>query len=252
MSEQTKEMSSPDVAADRFVTAPDTAVFWSGSTKIGDERIGGEKRAAEIARAIGGTTLEMLREQRGISLPEYDRTDRTTIEAWEKASARFAAGASGTVRAVLGEKLRDSNIWESHELPALIQNARVTRIIAIDPATLKETMLFDRSAESTRNQAHPQQDVKGRDTDRQAAQAFMNEPRESALKQHPTLAGAYATMTAIEKQTQTSGLSNEQQLKVLTAARENVAKNIHDGQYPNIKIRETKEVTSEREHAYQR
>jgi hypothetical protein len=214
--------------------------------------MGGQHRAAEIAQAMGGTTLEMLNRDRGLSLPEYDGTDQTTIDAWEKASARFAAGASGTVRAVLGENLRDGNIWESHELPALMQNERVTRIITIDPATLKETMLFDRSAESTRDQAHTQQDAKERSPDSHAAQAFVNESRVSALKQHPMLAGAYATMTVIEKHAHASGLSDEQQLKVLAAARENIAKNIQQGQYPDIKIRDSKEATNEREYAYQR
>lgn len=248
MSGQNKDMPTSDVADEKFVTTPHTAVFWSGRTGT----IGGDDRAATIARAMGGTTLEMLVRDRNISLPKYDSTDQTTIDAWEKASARFASGASGTVRAVLGEKLRERNIWESHELPALMQNTRVTRIIAIDPATLKETLLFDRSAEVTRDHGHNQQGSKERSSDRQAAQAFMNESRENALERHPMLAGAYATMAAIEKHTHTSGLSDGQQLKVLATARENIAKNIQQGHYPDIKIRDSKEVTSEREHAYQR
>jgi hypothetical protein len=252
MSERAKEMSVSDEAANKFVTVPDTAVFWSGRTQVGEEKIGGEKRAAEIAQAMGGTTLEMLLKERGIALPKYDTTDQESVDAWEGASARFAKGASGTVRAVIGEKLRDPNIWETAELPALMQNTRVTRIIAIDPATLKETILFDRSAEAMRDQAHIQQAAKERTPDRHAAQAFMSESRENALKRHPMLAGAYATITAIEKHTHASGLSDEQQLKVLAAARENIAKNIQQGQYPDIKIRDSKEVTSEREHAYQR
>jgi hypothetical protein len=248
MSEHTKEMSVSDEPSNKFVTAPDTAVFWSGRTG----GVGGEVRAAEIAKAMGGTTLEMLLKERNISLPKYDTTDPKSEAAWKNASASFAAGASGTVRAVIGESLRHPNIWETAELPALMQNTRVTRIVAIDPATLKETTLFDRSAESTRHQAHTQQDAKERSPDRQAAQAFMSDSRDSALKQHPMLAGAYATMTAIEKHTHASGLNNEQQLKVLAAARENIAKNIQQGQYPDVKIRDSKEVTSEREHAYQR
>lgn len=248
MSEYTRQTPVADEAGNAFRTAPDKAVFWSGNTN----KIGGAERAAEIAQAIGGTTLEMLLKDRGISLPKYNPTEQSSITAWEKASANFAAGASGTVRAVVGENLRDPNIWQSTELPALMQNARVTRVITIDPATLKETVIYDRSAESTRGHAPARQDANERGADHHAAQAFMKESRESAIKQHPMLASAYAAMAAIEKHTQASGLSNEQQLKVLATARENIAKTIHQGQYPDIKIRDNKEVTSEREHAYQR
>lgn len=248
MSGQNKDMSAPDMADDKFVTTSHAAVFWSGRTGT----IGGDDRAATIAQAMGGTTLEMLVRDRSISLPKYDSTDQTTIDAWEKASARFAAGASGTVHAVLGEKLRERNIWESHELPALMQNTRVTRIVAIDPATLKETLLFDRSAEATRDHGLSQQGSKESSPDRHAAKAFMNGSRENALERHPMLAGAYATMTAIEKHAHASGLSDGQQLKVLATARENIAKSILQGHYPDIKIRDSKDVTNEREHAYQR
>jgi hypothetical protein len=200
---------------------------------------------------MGGKTLEMLVAERGVAMPKWDGSDKTE-EAWRVASARFAAGASGIVRAVVGERLRESNIWSSIELPALMQNARVTRIIAIDPATLQETMLFDRSTESTHNQAPIQHASEARDTDRRAARAFMNEPQENAIQQHPMLAGAYASMTAIEKHTRTSGLSDEQRSTVLAAARENIAKSIWQGHYPEIKIRDTNEATREREHAFER
>jgi hypothetical protein len=240
--EDTKERPALNADANPFVTERDTAVFWSGRTGT----LGGPERAAEIALMKNGKTLEMLLAERNIAIPAWDGTDKTAA-AWREASTNFAEGASGTVRAVLGERVRPDSIWSTAELPSLMQNTRVTRIVAIDPETLKETMVFDRSAESTQKQTST---TIGRETDRHAAQAFIKEPQESAVKQHPMLASAYAAMAAIEKHAQASGLSNEQQSTVLVSARENIAKSIQQGQYPDIKIRDKKEVTSE--HSYER
>ena len=59
-------------------------------------------------------------------------------------SAEYAKQVSGEVRAVIGKQLRPNNIWETKELPALIDNAKVTKITTIDPATLIETVIFTR------------------------------------------------------------------------------------------------------------
>jgi len=117
-----------------------SAFFWSGKT----EGIGGAGRALEIATAKGGTTLEGLIESKGIKMPAWDINSPTSIAAWEKVSAEFAAGVSGKVSAVIGENLRPGNIWENVELKALKANKKVTEIITIDPKTLKETTIFKR------------------------------------------------------------------------------------------------------------
>jgi hypothetical protein len=121
-------------------TEKDTAFFWSGNTN----GVGGQHDAKSIARSRGGKTLEMLIEERGIKMPVYDRTNPASVKAWADISAEFAKGASGEVRAVVGENVRATSIWLQKELPALKSNPAVTRITTIDPATLVETVIFKR------------------------------------------------------------------------------------------------------------
>lgn len=123
-------------------TAPDTAFFWSGRTG----KIGGAENAARIAAERGGTTLETLLEQRRIQMPAWNAADPKVVQAWQTISAQYAEGASGTVRAVVGQSLRPGNVWETAELPALMKNPAVRRIITIDPATGVETTVFTRGA----------------------------------------------------------------------------------------------------------
>lgn len=63
------------------------------------------------------------------------QTVPSSVKAWQEISSELAKNASGEVRAVLGSKTRPQNIWEAYELPELIRNLSVTRIIAIDPKT---------------------------------------------------------------------------------------------------------------------
>ena len=117
-----------------------TAFFWSGTT----DGIGGAERALEIARQNGGTTLEGMIESKGVIIPEWDITNPSSIKAWEDASAAYANQVSGEVRAVIGSKLRTGNVWENVELPQLMKNPNVTKIITIDPKTLIEKVIFTR------------------------------------------------------------------------------------------------------------
>lgn len=74
---------------------------------------------------------------------EFNAEDPAGIEAWIDASRRFAEGASGEARVVLGET-RPGNIWETVQLPALKANPRVTRIVSIDAASGARTTIFER------------------------------------------------------------------------------------------------------------
>jgi hypothetical protein len=86
----------------------------------------------------------MLIEKRGIKMPDWDDTNPASAKAWRDVSREFAAGASGEVRAVLGENVRANSIWLRDELPALKRNLNVTKITAIDPKTLVETVIYSR------------------------------------------------------------------------------------------------------------
>jgi hypothetical protein len=121
-----------------LVTEPNKAYFWSGRTN----GVGSGELAEEIAVSRGGTTLERLIRQRGINMPRWNPNDPASVEAWKWISREYAANASGEVHVVLGEELRPGGVWETVELPELLLNPRITRIVAIDPATLVERIIF--------------------------------------------------------------------------------------------------------------
>lgn len=121
-------------------TKPGEAFFWSGRT--GD--VGGADIAQQIAMQQGGTTLEALIAQRGIQMPAWDASNPTVVQAWQNISAEYASGVSGTVRAVIGQNLRPGNVWETAELPALLKNPKVDKIVTIDPVTRLEKTIFVR------------------------------------------------------------------------------------------------------------
>jgi hypothetical protein len=126
--------------ARRVETRPGEAFFWSGRTN----GVGGQDVAAELAKQKGGTTLEMLIEQNKIIMPAWNPEDLSAIKAWEDISAEYAMGASGHVRAVIGQSLRPGNIWETKELPRLMKNPNVTEITIIDPVSHAEKTIFKR------------------------------------------------------------------------------------------------------------
>lgn len=121
-------------------TKPNTAFFWSGKT----DGVGGEAVARRVATRNSGTTLEALIENRNIKMPAWNATNPEVVQAWKTISADYATGASGTVRAVIGKSLRPGNVWETAELPALMKNPNVERIVTIDPVTNIETEIFTR------------------------------------------------------------------------------------------------------------
>jgi hypothetical protein len=136
-----------DVSSGRFIkptsivtTEADEAFFWSGRTK----GIGGERIAREIAEANKGVTVEKLIKQRGLKMPEWNPNQPSTIQAWESLSREYARNASGTVRAVIGESSRSGSMWKDVELPELMKNPKVEKIIAIDPLTRTERVIFTR------------------------------------------------------------------------------------------------------------
>ena len=68
-------------------------------------------------------------------LPVWNQKDPESVRFWEDASAAFAENASGQVRAVVGSDLRPGNIWQTVEIPRLVDNPNVTSISQLDPDT---------------------------------------------------------------------------------------------------------------------
>jgi len=63
---------------------------------------------------------------------------------WEEASRKFAMGARGEIRAVVGDTVKPNGVWQRVELPALKDNPNVTKIIEVDARTGRETVIFTR------------------------------------------------------------------------------------------------------------
>lgn len=140
------EHISPETI-DALKTEKDTACFWSGCHEKDSDGVitkNGDVVAAEYAKSHDGVTLETTLAEKNIELPEWDFDDPNSIAAWEDASAAYAEQASGGVRAILGENLRDGNIWENKELPRLMENPNVTSITTIDPKTNTSKVIFER------------------------------------------------------------------------------------------------------------
>ncbi len=122
----------------QLTTEPNTAYFWSGMGENGAET------AAAIAEKNKGITLEITVNRNSVNIPKWDFDNPDSIKAWQDASEAFAKQASGEVKVVLGPNVRPNSIWATKELPLLIQNQKVTKIIEIDPNTLEETIIFTR------------------------------------------------------------------------------------------------------------
>ncbi len=127
-------------------TEPNSAFYWSGRNADG---IGvgpdGSGIAELIAQGSGGTTLEMRLAENGVNpLPVWNRHDPVSVQFWEDASAAYAENARGEVTAIIGSNLRPGNVWQTIEIPRLMENPEITRIMQIDPDTGQTTTIFER------------------------------------------------------------------------------------------------------------
>ena len=144
-------MFSIDKCYDSLATEPNTAYFWSG---LGPN---GADIAQAIAQANGGTTLEMLMNKNHDAFItagfDYDKDlggfyfSPENAKDWESISAAYAEQATGEVHAVLGENVRENSVWNNKELPTLVENGKVNKIVSVDPSTGNDQfVLLDKSA----------------------------------------------------------------------------------------------------------
>jgi hypothetical protein len=127
---------------------PDGAFFWSGRTAeglgIGPTSAGGNGSADLYAALHSGTTLEGLLDRNGVTPPKWSFDNTAAQEWWSEVSGIYAENVRGEVHAVIGSNLRPGSVWETVELPRLINNPNVTKIVTIDPETGSETTIFER------------------------------------------------------------------------------------------------------------
>lgn len=98
----------------------------------------------EPNRDIRGVTLETTIDSQGITMPQWDPSNSSCVSMWNNASTAYAQQASGDVYVILGNNVRPNSIWNTCEYPTLINNPNVTSIIAINPETLEESVLYVR------------------------------------------------------------------------------------------------------------
>jgi hypothetical protein len=97
-----------------------------------------------MADSHGGITLEGLLDRNGVMPPKWSFDDPGAQEWWSQVSGTYAENVQGEVRAVIGPNLRPGSVWETVELPRLMENPNVTKIVIIDPETGSETTIFER------------------------------------------------------------------------------------------------------------
>lgn len=77
-------------------------------------------------------------------LPVWNRHDPVSVQFWEDASTAYAGNARGEVTAIIGSNLRPGNVWQYIEIPRLIENLNISRIVQIDPDTGEAVTIFER------------------------------------------------------------------------------------------------------------
>lgn len=187
----------PRPFAGKLVTEPDTAYFWSGRILDSD---GNKVDTMNYARSMatgngkGGTTLEATLDKNGVQMPQYGKGNTpeeiaASKVAWEEASAEYAKNVKGNVRALLGD-VRPDAIWTTKELPNLITNPNVGKVIRVDPATGKESVLFDPARDLPKDPVTGQPKRLSQDEAQARAREIMNQvakdfPQQSVPAQAP-------------------------------------------------------------------
>ena len=134
---------------------------------------------------------------------------------------------------------RQANNVESSETPAKVKDFRVgendSDKTVPNRGGIPTKVVGQETKEAKRNTWHVQM-----------AESFAKEPPTEAVKKYPELAGAYATVAAIDKKAEADGLDERQRAVVNAKVRELVTNSIERGDIPNTKLREDREVTQSR------
>ncbi len=115
------------------------------------------------------------------------------------------------------------------------------------PAAPKEGVSMRQAGENIRAATEAQAQADAQATERQSrAQAFAQKPAAEAVKSHPELAGSYAAVSSMEKQTEADNLTPQQKAVVMARVKQNIVNSIERGEIPEVKVRQETEVQRER------
>ena len=112
-----------------FKTDKNKALFWSN--------VGGYENAMKYAQDHELITLEMVLEEKGIEMPDWDIENPQSTGKWNVASAMFAKGAQGLNKAIVRTPLRPNNTFNTIEEVILDDNKQNDGIIIYDYDTQK-------------------------------------------------------------------------------------------------------------------
>jgi RHS repeat-associated protein len=113
---------APAVAQSGVATVADQAVFWSG--RQGLNKVAAEASGTTLGNTPAGIALES--QDHFATLPYSE-----AIKLWDDLSEQFASQAKGTVRAWTGGA-SPMSVWKRIELPALLRNPEVKKILIHD------------------------------------------------------------------------------------------------------------------------
>jgi len=118
-------------------------VFWTGNT----DGVGGADNARAICEEHNANlrdgeklwkTNEMLLDDIGMEMPEFDLTNQESINTWESASLATAENASGQLHVIMGEDCHKGSVYNRIERNAIIKNTDVNQDVDfIDPKSHK-------------------------------------------------------------------------------------------------------------------
>jgi len=228
---------------------------WAGKTRTvdiskGETRFAHHGRIEAEAKKL---TDQLKHEQylRGLSADEFSQRaghymgELNVIHPFREGNGRSLRVYIGQIAKQAGYEIKWENIDRKDMTQASIEayhgsSERIARLIREN--------LVDRSQHSAASTTAPgiekKQQPLPQGIDAQRAAAFRDSPIE-AVKKHPELAGAAATIAAIEKKVQADGLNAEQHAAVMARVHENVANSIERGQLPEVKVRESVETKRE-------
>jgi len=213
------------------------------------QRFGEEGRGASIgtmAMIQGGTPdgLRVVQQHFG------EAVHLTVVDARDRANPRQVHGWDNGIQILHSEGNREDIATRlANELERLNVGGGLTEAAyrqAAGKAPLPLGPGLD-GQDADRRQA----DARGRELPQDdRAKAFLTLTPAEAVKAHPELAPAYASIEAVRRQLATSGLPEKQQNTVLGQARLAVADRIAQNDIPSVEIRETHQVDrpADREH----